>query len=142
MSPRNWEQRVRDMIASARIILDFTAGMTFDAFLNNAQTIRAVAFEFTILGEAARAMPVEIQERFADVPWGKMQGIRNILIREYFRLDEEILWNAVQQDIPQLITLFEEMLLSEDTLAIRKSVEKVCPPLHPVWILSPHFTPR
>jgi uncharacterized protein with HEPN domain len=114
VSPRSWKQRISDMIASARNILDFTGGMTRDSFLGNPQTIRAVAFEFTILGEAARAMPAEIQERFPDVPWGKMQGIRNILIHEYFRLDEEILWNAVQQDIPQLLTLLEEILSSKD----------------------------
>jgi hypothetical protein len=31
---------------------------------------------------------------------GKMQGIRNVLVHEYFRLDEEILWKAALEISP------------------------------------------
>jgi uncharacterized protein with HEPN domain len=41
------------------------------------------------MGEATRAIPLEIQKQYTDIPWGKMQGIRNVLVHEYFRLDEE-----------------------------------------------------
>ena len=84
--------------------------MSFDAFLDDPRTIRAVAFEFTTMGEAARAIPEEIQEKYPGIPWGKMQGIRNVLVHEYFRLDEEILWNASQNDIPPLIAALEKLL--------------------------------
>jgi len=83
--------------------------MSFDSFLDDPRTIRAVAFEFTTMGEAARAIPEEIQEKYPEVPWGKMQGIRNVLVHEYFRLDEEILWNASQEDIPPLIAALEKL---------------------------------
>jgi uncharacterized protein with HEPN domain len=86
--------------------------MSFDAFLDDAKTIRAVAFEFTTIGEAAHAIPLEIQKQYADVPWGKMQGIRNVLVHEYFRLDEEILWEASQEDIPPLIAALEKLVQS------------------------------
>jgi uncharacterized protein with HEPN domain len=97
-------------ITCARNIEIFTAGMTFDAFLDAPRTIRAVAFEFTTMREAARAIPGEIQEQYSEIPWGKMQGIRNVLVHEYFRLDEEILWNASQNDIPPLITALKKLV--------------------------------
>ena len=84
--------------------------MSFDAFLDDPRTIRAVAFEFTTMGEAARAIPEEIWEQHPEVPWGKMQGIRNVLVHEYFRLDEEILWNASQNDISPLIAALEKLV--------------------------------
>ncbi len=84
--------------------------MPLDAFLADPRTIRAVAFELITIGEAARAIPLEIQERFPEIPWGKMQGIRNVLVHEYFRLDEEILWQAAQEDIPTLITALEKII--------------------------------
>ena len=96
MSSRAWQERLDDILTCARNIESFTAGMSFDAFLDDPRTIRAVAFEFTTMGEASRAIPEEIQEKFPEVPWGKMQGIRNVLVHEYFRLDEEILWNAAR----------------------------------------------
>lgn len=56
--------------------------MSFDAFLDDSKTIRAVAFEFTTMGEAARAIPLDIQKKFPEIPWGKMQGVRNVLVHE------------------------------------------------------------
>jgi uncharacterized protein with HEPN domain len=71
--------------------------------------VRAVAFEFTTIGEAARVIPADIQEHYQEVPWGKMQGIRNVLVHEYFRLDEEILWKAALEDIPPFIEALEKL---------------------------------
>jgi uncharacterized protein with HEPN domain len=83
--------------------------MSFESFLDDPRTIRAVAFEFITMGEATRAIPEEIQEQHPEIPWGKMQGIRNVLVHEYFRLDEEILWNASQNDIPPLIAALKKI---------------------------------
>lgn len=113
MSPRAWQERVEDILNCARNVRDFTQGMSFESFLEDPRTIRAVAYEFTTIGEAARAIPEEVQKQFPDVPWGKMQGIRNVLVHEYFRVDEEILWEASQEDIPPLIAALEKILRSK-----------------------------
>ena len=84
MSPRTWRERFEDILTCARNIESFTAGMSFDAFLDDPRTIRAVAFEFTTMGEAARAISEEIQEKYPGIPWGKMQGIRNVLVMSIF----------------------------------------------------------
>jgi len=109
VSPRDWQDRIEDMLVCAQNILDFTDGMDFDAFLDDPRTIRAVAFELTTIGEAARAVPAEIQDKYPNVPWGKMQGIRNVLVHEYFRIDEEILWKAARENVPQLIEALLEL---------------------------------
>jgi len=113
VSPRAWLDRIGDILSCAKNIRDFSAGMMLNEFLDDPRTIRAVAFEFTTIGEAARVVPLEILERYPDIPWGKMQGIRNVLVHEDFRLDEEILWKAVQEDIPPLIAELEKILGSE-----------------------------
>ncbi|PKO08935.1 MAG: hypothetical protein CVU40_13130 [Chloroflexi bacterium HGW-Chloroflexi-2] len=107
MSPRNWQLRIKDMILCCENIQNFTSSSNFDEFLNDPKTIRAVAFELSTLGEAVRALPEDIKNRHSEIPWEKIQGIRNVLIHEYFRLDEEIIWKTVQQDIPNLKSLLE-----------------------------------
>jgi uncharacterized protein with HEPN domain len=84
--------------------------MSFDSFLNDAKTIRAVAFELTTIGEAARSIPMDIQKANPEIPWGKLQGIRNVLVHECFRLDEEIIWETTQHDIPLLVKMLEKIL--------------------------------
>ena len=109
MSPRGWQARLQDILTCSYNIQAFTAGMNFDSFLDDSKTIRAVAFELTTIGEAVRTIPQEIQEKYPEVPWGKIQGIRNILVHEYFRLDEEMLWKTIQDDIPRLIKILQKI---------------------------------
>lgn len=97
------------MLISCYNIQEFTSILRFEAFLDDPRTIRAVAFELTTIGEAVRALPDEIKAKYPEVPWGKIQGIRNVLIHEYYRLDEEIIWQTVQKDIPNLIQMLEKI---------------------------------
>ncbi len=76
--------------------------MDFSAWGSDRKTIDAVVRNFGIIGEAANHIPPEIQSRFPDIPWSQMRGIRNVLIHEYFGVDEEVLWETVQNDLPAL----------------------------------------
>jgi uncharacterized protein with HEPN domain len=118
VSPRAWLDRLKDILVCARNIQTFISGMNFDTFLDDPKTIRAVAYELMTIGEAVRAIPPELLERHSDVPWGKMKGIRNVLVHEYYRLDEEILWETARNDIPPLIVTLEQITnsLANDSL--------------------------
>ena len=55
-----------------------------------------------IIGEAARALPEEIRAKMPDIPWSKVIGMRHILVHDYFGIDTEVVWDAVQRDLPSL----------------------------------------
>ncbi len=99
MSPKNYKMRVQDILVCCQNILDFTAGMDFDLFFNDPKTIRAIAFELITIGEAVRSLPATIKDDYPQIPWSSIQGIRNILVHQYYRLDEEMLWETVTEDI-------------------------------------------
>ena len=116
MSSRDWQARIDDILSCIRNIQQFTIGMDHLAFAADLKTIRAVAFEFTTMGEATRTIPEEIRNLYPDVPWGEMQDIRNVIIHAYFRMDEAILWHTIQEDLPPLIPQLEEILKSSRSL--------------------------
>ena len=63
-----------------------------------------------IIGEAARRLPEEIRSLALHIPWHKMIGMRNILVHGYFAIDLDVVWDAVQRDVPLLKPAVEALL--------------------------------
>ena len=66
-----------------------------------------------IIGEAASRISSNTQIRFPEVPWGKMIGMRHVLVHGYFEIDLEIVWSVIEKDLP---LLKEQIQLVERTL--------------------------
>lgn len=63
-----------------------------------------------IIGEAARRLPDEVRDLAPDIPWHKIIGMRNILVHGYFAIDLDVVWDAVQRDVPLLKAAVEALL--------------------------------
>lgn len=63
-----------------------------------------------VIGEAARALSVEIRSTHPEVPWTKILGMRNVLVHDYFAIDKDVVWTLVEQELQGLKTNVEEIL--------------------------------
>lgn len=102
MSSRDWTFRIQDILTCIEKIERYTSGMTMTEFKKEEIIIDAVVRNFEIIGEASKHISVSIRNKYPDVPWSEMAGIRNILIHEYFGVDTKILWNTAKKDLPSL----------------------------------------
>ena len=68
-----------------------------------------------IVGEAANRVSRETRDRFVGIPWKAMAHMRHRLVHEYFRINLDILWKTIQEDLPPLVDLLEEALGQEGT---------------------------
>lgn len=110
MSPRDWKERIRDILEAIDEIQHFTIGMDFETFLNDEKTIRAVEMNLIIIGEAAGQVPDEIQQEHSQIPWSVMRAMRNQMAHVYFSVDEKLLWETATQQLDELIPLLAAML--------------------------------
>ena len=102
------------MLDAAESIEQFVKGADFDTFCRDRKTVDAVIRNLEVMGEAARHVPDSARERFAQIPWTDMVGMRSVLIHEYFGVDFEILWHTVQTDIPGLVESLKTILKQTD----------------------------
>jgi uncharacterized protein with HEPN domain len=63
-----------------------------------------------IIGEAVRAIDPAMRAKYPSVPWRQIAGMRNILVHDYFRINQEIVWETVEQHVPGLKTELERIL--------------------------------
>ena len=63
-----------------------------------------------IIGEGVKRLPTELRDRHPAVPWKEIAGTRDHLSHGYDDVDYQILWNAVQNDLPPLLATIERML--------------------------------
>ncbi|MFA1821083.1 DUF86 domain-containing protein [Virgibacillus oceani] len=55
-----------------------------------------------MVGEATKRVSMDLRSQHPDVPWREMAGLRDVLIHNYFGVDNEIVWNVVKNEIPLL----------------------------------------
>jgi uncharacterized protein with HEPN domain len=82
------------MLEHARLIhakMSVTSRQEFDAdvFLQ-----LAIAKALENIGEAARGLSPTARERYPQIPWPKVVGMRNTLVHEYFRTDLNAAWDT------------------------------------------------
>lgn len=75
---------------------------------------RAVSRSIEIVGEAARQMPQEFREKYAEIPWRQISGMRDRLIHGYFAVDYDIVWDVMENKLPELRPLIVDLLESTD----------------------------
>ena len=110
MSPRGWQDRIRDILDAIAEIQKFTNGMNYEVFREDDKSIRAVEMNFIIIGEAANQIPEEIEEKYTTIPWSLMRAMRNRIVHVYFKVDEKLMWDTIQNDLPPLIPELEKLL--------------------------------
>lgn len=99
---RSVQLYINDILVSCDKILRYTAGLSFEDFIDDERTFDAVVRNLQLIGEAVKNLPDDLCDRYSDVEWRKIAGLRNILVHAYFTIEDEIIWDVVQTKIPGL----------------------------------------
>lgn len=107
MTKRTYLDYLNDIVTEIALVLKFIKGMTFDDFKGDEKTIHACIRSLEVIGEASKQIPIDIKELSPDIPWKEMSGMRDVLIHDYFGVNEEIIWNVINNRLIELYLTFK-----------------------------------
>ena len=107
---RNTKLYINDIFEYMERAAEHVKGFNFEQFSEDKKTFDAVIRCIEIIGEATKNVPEEIRERYSDIPWRDMSGMRDKIIHSYFTVNLEQVWLVITEDIPELKPLIKKVL--------------------------------
>lgn len=104
-----------DIEESCQKIIRYAGGMERDPVFADEMRFDAILFNLHVIGEAVKKLPADLREKYPDVAWREIAGLRDFVAHAYFALDLEILWDAIQCDVPFLVERVREIASRETT---------------------------
>lgn len=111
MRPENRDPELLwDMLAHAREASELAHGMSFEAYMSDARSRRAIERVVQIIGEAASKVSREYRDTHPEVPWIPVIKQRHILVHDYGQILDERIWRVATVHVPVLITVLESLV--------------------------------
>jgi len=114
MSVHDPQATLRQIQDAARRLHMICAGKTLEKLLADWQATAALERFIEIVGESVKRLPLDLRSRYPSVPWKEIAGTRDHLSHGYDDVDYQVLWDAVQKDVPALLATVEQMLKDLD----------------------------
>ena len=74
----------------------------------------AICMQFIAIGESLKGLDKMTNNKLLpthpEIPWKRIKGLRDIVAHHYFEIDAEVVFNTIEEDIPQMIPVIRRMI--------------------------------
>ncbi|MBW4419418.1 MAG: DUF86 domain-containing protein [Myxacorys californica WJT36-NPBG1] len=112
--PRDSESLI-DIERSTRRVLRYAKNCSRADLEANDEKVSAILYQITIIGEATKRLSQEIRQQHPDIPWRDIAGMRDVIVHEYDQVDLDVVWDVIQNKLPELLTLLIPLLPQDNS---------------------------
>jgi len=102
-----------DIYQSVEKIELFTQGILFDQLMADERTKDAILRNLQVIGEASKNLPDALMIDHPEVDWSGLAGVRDIITHRYFRVDWNLLWISIREELPVLKSQIKHLMEEE-----------------------------
>jgi uncharacterized protein with HEPN domain len=113
---RQDESSLVDIVQAMQRVLRFAQDLSRDRLNEDEMRQSAILYQIMIVGEAVKRLSPEFRVQHSQVPWKQMAGMRDVLTHQYDEVDLDVVWEVVQSDIPQLLSLIQPLFPDNNDL--------------------------
>lgn len=99
--------RIEHMLEMAQNLKEAKIRYSYEEILNDRILFYGLTKMTEIIGEAAYKLTHEFRDSHTELPWREIIGMRHLLVHGYFTIMPEVLWDVIQNDIPNMIPILE-----------------------------------
>lgn len=101
-----------DIAKLCRTILRLTDGMNETEFYADERTQLAVLYEITIIGEVVKRLSNDFRQCHREIQWRQIAGMRDRLVHDYDEVNLDLVWQVIENFIPELLDYITPLLPS------------------------------
>ena len=114
MSKRDQRLFLDDILDAIDKIETYTTQMSYDEFKEKQMQKDAVFRNMEIIGEAVKNIKDKLKLEHKEVDWKGIAGMRDKITHGYFGIDTKVVWETIQNQLPELKTQIQKILDEED----------------------------
>lgn len=97
-----YELYLNDILRTIEDIEKSFDSKTREYFEKDCDIVEATAMRLQIIGESIKNLPDKVKKKHGEINWDDFVKFRNTISHVYFKVDKDMLWDSVKNDIPKL----------------------------------------